>query len=87
MVGEGSPGHGAIHLLSAGAAEIGFRWDPVSMWSRAGQPLLSNLAGPFHISRLLFLMLGVKRLQLIFAAGKAFGWRTVAGCAWLFAAS
>ena len=24
MVGEGCPGHGPIHLLSAGAAEIGF---------------------------------------------------------------
>ena len=47
MVGEGSPGHGPIHLLSAGAAEIGFRWDPVRMgWSRTGLPLLSNLAGP-----------------------------------------
>ena len=28
MVGEGCPGHGPIHhLLSAGAAEIGFQWD------------------------------------------------------------
>ena len=25
MVGEGCPGHGPIHLLSASAAEIGFR--------------------------------------------------------------
>ena len=37
MVGKGSPGHGPIHLLSASAAEIGFRWDPfgfglVSSW-------------------------------------------------------
>ena len=28
-VSEGSPGHGPIHLLSASASEIGFRWDPV----------------------------------------------------------
>ena len=28
MVGEGCPGHGPVHLLSASAAEIGFRWDP-----------------------------------------------------------
>ena len=47
MVGEGSLGHGPLHLLSASAAEIGFRWDPVGMgWSRPGLPLLSNLAGP-----------------------------------------
>ena len=47
MVCEGSPGHGPIHLLSAGAAEIGFRWDPLALaWSRPGFPLLSNLAGP-----------------------------------------
>ena len=35
MVSEGSPGHGPIHLLSASAAEIGFRWDPLALgWSR-----------------------------------------------------
>ena len=28
MVSEGCPGHGPIHLLSASAAEVGFRWDP-----------------------------------------------------------
>ena len=27
MVSEGCPGHGPVHLLSASAAEIGFRWD------------------------------------------------------------
>ena len=47
MVSEGSPGHGPVHLLSAGAAEVGFRWDPLSLgWTRPGLPLLSNLAGP-----------------------------------------
>ena len=49
MVGEGCPGHGSIHLLSASAAEIGFRWDPLALaWSRPGLPLLSNLAGPIQ---------------------------------------
>ena len=49
MVGEGSPGHGPVHLLSASAAEIGFRWDPVALgWSRPGLPLLRNLAGPLQ---------------------------------------
>ena len=44
---KGCPGHGPIHLLSAGASENGFRWDPVRMGrSRPGLPLLSNLAGP-----------------------------------------
>ena len=48
MVGEGCLGHGPVHLLSASAAEIGFRWDPVDMgWSRPGLPLLSYLAGPY----------------------------------------
>ena len=47
MVHEGCPGHGPIHLLSASAAEIGFRRDPLALaWSRPGLPLLSNLAGP-----------------------------------------
>ena len=52
MVGDGSPRHGPIHLLSAGAADVGFRWDPVGMgWSRPGLPLLSNLAGPVQHSK------------------------------------
>ena len=47
MISTGSPGHGPFHLLSAGAAEIGFRWDPLALgWSRPGLPLLRNLAGP-----------------------------------------
>ena len=49
MVGEGCPGHGPIHLLSASAAEIGFQWDPLALaWIRPGLPLLSNLAGPIR---------------------------------------
>ena len=37
------------HLLSAGAAEIGFQWDPHSLaWVRPGLPLLGNLAGPIQ---------------------------------------
>ena len=49
MVGEGCPGHGPIHLLSAGAAEIRFRWDPDALaWSGPGLPQLSNLAGPLQ---------------------------------------
>ena len=47
MVGDFSPGHGPVHLLSAGAAEIGFRWDPPALaWCRPDLPLLCNLAGP-----------------------------------------
>ena len=49
MVGEGCPGHGPIHLLAASAAEIGFRWDPLTLaWSRPGLLLLSYLAGPIQ---------------------------------------
>ena len=47
MVGEGCPGHGPIHLLSASAAEIGFQWDPLALaWIGPVLPLLGNLAGP-----------------------------------------
>ena len=36
-----------LSWLSASAAEIGFRWDPLALaWSRPGLPLLSNWAGP-----------------------------------------
>ena len=49
MVGEGCPGHGPIHLLSASAAEIGFSWDPLALaWSQPGLLLLSYLAGPIQ---------------------------------------
>ena len=49
MVGEGCPGHGPIHLLSASAAEIGFQWDSHALaWTRPGLPLLSYLAGPIQ---------------------------------------
>ena len=49
MIGEGCPGHGPLHLLSASAAEMGFRWDPGALaWSRLGIPQLSNLAGPLQ---------------------------------------
>ena len=45
----GSPGHGPVHLLSAGAAEVGIRWDPLSLgWTRPWLPLLGNLAGPLQ---------------------------------------
>ena len=46
MVGDGCPGHGPVHLLSAGAAEVGFRWNPVALaWDL---PMLSNPAGPIQ---------------------------------------
>ena len=49
MVGEGCPGHGAIHLLPAGAAEVGFRWNPDAFaWVGPGLPLLISLAGPLQ---------------------------------------
>ena len=42
MVGDGCPGHGPIHLLSSGTAEIGFRWSPDALaWVRPGLPMLS----------------------------------------------
>ena len=56
MVSEGGPGHGPIHLLSASAAEIS-----IVTWLVL-----------FSISRLLFLMFGGIRLQLISAVGRVF---------------
>ena len=47
LVSGECPGHGPVHLLSAGAAEVEFHWDPLALgWSRPGLPLLSGLAGP-----------------------------------------
>ena len=49
VVSGGCPGHGPIHLLSASAAEIGFRWDSHALaWIRPGLPFLCNLAGPIQ---------------------------------------
>ena len=45
MVSEGSRGHGPIHLLSAGAAEIGFRWDPPALTWLTKQKNPAHLAG------------------------------------------
>ena len=81
MVSEGCPGHGPIHLLSVSAAGIGFRWNPDALpWTRPGLPQLSNLAGLFSISKLLFLMLGVTRLLLTCVAGIVFE----VGLCWTF---
>ena len=56
VVSKGSPGHGHVHLLSASAAEVGFRWDPLSLsWTRLGLLLLSNLAGPVKHFKAAFL--------------------------------
>ena len=74
MVSEGCPGHGPIHLLSASAAEIGFRWDPHALaWVRPGLPLLSNLAGPIQHFRAAILDAGVTRLLLICVGVRGFG--------------
>ena len=74
MVSEGCPGHGPVHVLSASAAEIGFRWDPLALaWARPGLPLLSNLAGLVqHFLKLLFWVLGVARFQLVFCGRAGF---------------
>ena len=82
MVGEGSPGGGPSHILSASAAQIGFRWDPLALgWSRPGLPLLGILAGPVQHFKAAILD-GVMRFQLIFAIGGFPVW-SIAGCAWV----
>ena len=84
MVTEGSPGQGPIHLLSASAAEIGFRWDPPALaWSRPGLPLLSNLAGPVqHFKAALLDAWRIEVAQPIFVVGKVFG----TGLCWMYMA-
>ena len=83
MVGKGCPGHGPIHLLSASATEIGFKWDPLALaWSRPGYPFLVTWLVLFSTSRLLFLMLGVTRLLLIFVVVRVF----VVVLCWIFMA-
>ena len=87
MVGEGSPGHGPIHLLSASAAEIGFRWDPLTLaWSRPGLPLLSNLAGPIQHFKAAILDAWRSKVGADLCGWEGFSGWAVAGCAWLFAA-
>ena len=72
-----------LFISSASAAEIGFRWDPLTLaWSLPGLPQLSDLAPLFSIFELLFLMPGKTRLRLIFVVVKVFG---VAPC-WIFGA-
>ena len=87
MVGEGGPGHGPIHLLSASAAEMGFRWDLVDMgWSRPGLPLLGNLAGPLqHFKAAVLDAWHNKVAADLCGRERLSGW-TFAGCPWLLAA-
>ena len=85
---ERSPGHGPVHLLSTGAAEIGFRWDPVEMgWSRPGLRLLGNLAGPIQHFKAAILHAWRDKVVADLCGREGFSGWTVAGCAWLFAAS
>ena len=78
------PGHGPNHLLAASVAEIGFRWDPLTLWPGLGLDYLSLAIwlALFNFLRLLFLMPGGTRLQLIFVVGKGFG----EGPCWMFMA-
>ena len=49
MLREGCPVHGLVHLLVAGAAGVGFRWNPhMPSWARPRLPGLCNLAGPIQ---------------------------------------
>ena len=81
MATEGCPGHGPVHLLVASACAVGFQWDLLRVgWSRPGLLVLGNLACPVQHFKLLFLMPGVVRLQLIFVVGKVSG---VVHC-WIF---
>ena len=84
MVSEGSPGHGPIHLLSASAAEIGFRWDPLTLaWSRPGLPLLSNLAFPVQHFKAAILDDWRNKVSAGLCGRRV--WALV-GCSWLLAA-
>ena len=81
MVGEGCPWHGPLHLLSAGAAEIGF--DALA-WIRPGLPLLSNLAGPLQHFRAAILDAWRNKVAADLCGRKGF---RGGPCPWLLAAS
>ena len=87
MVSEGGPGHGPVHLLSASAAEIGFRWYPLALaWSRPGFPLLSNLAGPVQHFRAALLGAWCNKIAADLCAREGFRGGPLPGCTWLLAA-
>ena len=87
MVGEGCPGHGPTHLLSASAAEIGSRWDPLALaWVRPGLPMLSNLAGPLQHFKDAILDAWRDKVAADLGGPKGFSRWACAGCPWLLAA-
>ena len=87
MVSEGCPAHCPIHLLSASAAEIGFRWDPLALaWSRPGLPLLSNLAGPIQHFKAAILHAWRNTVAADLCDREGFREGALVGCPWLFAA-
>ena len=73
MVHEGCPGHGLVHLLSAGAAEIGFS-GTLMLWLGFGLVCLCLVSwlALFSISRLLFLMLGRNKVAADLCGRKGF---------------
>ena len=72
-----------VHLLAAGAAEIGLRWDPVGMgWSRPGLLLQSNLAGPVQHFRAAVLDSWRNKVAAHLVVEKALG----LGHCWMFLA-
>ena len=71
MVSEGCRGHGPVHLLVSSAAEIGFHCHALA-WVRPVFLYFVIWQVLYSIFRLLFLMLGRTRLQLIFVAVRVF---------------
>ena len=87
MIGKGALGHGPIHLLSASAAAIGCRWDPLAVaWSRPGFPLLSNLAGPVQLFEAALLDAWRDQVAADLCGREGFRGGPFVGCTWLFAA-
>ena len=71
--GGGCSGHGPIHLVSAGAAEIGFRWNPDALaWARPGLPQLSNLVGPLQHIKAAILDAGRNKVAAYLCGRKGF---------------
>ena len=87
MVSEDCPGHGPIHLLSASAAEIRFRWDPLTLArSRPGLPMHSTLAGPIQHFKAAILDAWRNKVAADLCGREGFRGGPLAGCTWLFAA-
>ena len=88
-VGEGSPGHGPVHFLSASAAEVGFSVGSSQDWVGLdlGCLCLSNLAGPIQHFRAAVLDAWRNKVAADLCGREGFRGGPLLDVSWLLAAS